>query len=109
LRGGASSYRALRFPWTGHPTDRPCVAATENGGRITVRASWNGATAVARWDVLAGVTPEAMHVVASSPRTGFETAIGAPTPAPDVAVRALDGRGNVLATSNIARVDVSAH
>jgi hypothetical protein len=48
------SYRAFRFPWSGHPSDRPAaVAERTSEGEIRVYASWNGATEVATWEVLA--------------------------------------------------------
>ena len=52
------SYRALRFPWTGHPSEPPAISVTSEGtGAFTAYASWNGATNVARWQLLAGPTP----------------------------------------------------
>jgi hypothetical protein len=104
LPAGATSYRAFRFEWTGHPTDLPRVAVTGSRDRTTVHASWNGATAVARWDVLAGATPATMTVVATSARTGFETAIALPTASTYVAVRAVDASGRTLATSALTPV-----
>ena len=54
-RPSGESYRAFRFPWSGQPTDDPAVAA-ESGpeDEVTLYASWNGATEVATWQVLAG-------------------------------------------------------
>ena len=53
--GTITSYRAVRSPWTGHPTDLPAVAVRRGSGdEMTVYASWNGATDVASWTVLAG-------------------------------------------------------
>ena len=54
--GAANSYRAFRFPWTGHPTDLPAAAVAGARKRVVVYASWNGATEVAAWRVLAGPT-----------------------------------------------------
>ena len=94
------SYRAFRFPWKGLPADRPAVAA-ESGtqGRVTVYASWNGATEAIRWEVLAGPAPDNLSSVGSAPRKGFETAIAFRTVEPYVAVRATDRFGRTLATS----------
>jgi hypothetical protein len=47
------SYRAYRFPWVGRPAGRPSVAYA--GGKVY--ASWNGATEVAAWRLLAGDDP----------------------------------------------------
>jgi hypothetical protein len=73
-------------------------------GKVTVFASWNGATAVARWQVLAGPDGNRMRVVASAPRRGFETAIAARTAEPRIRVRALDAHGAVLGTSRAIAV-----
>jgi hypothetical protein len=93
------SYRAFRFPWSGHPTDRPAaVAERASEEEVTIYASWNGATEVATWEVLAGPRPERIESVGSIPRTGFETAMAVQTPHPYVAVRARDRSGRVLGT-----------
>ena len=65
---------------------------------MTVYASWNGATEVASWNVLAG--PDLAHLapVTSAPKHGFETAIHATSNEPYFAVQALDANGSVLAT-----------
>ncbi len=104
LTRGKGNYRAIRAPWTGRPTTAPAIA-TRRGkrGRLRVYASWNGATEVARWQVLAGRDANSLRGVASKARAGFETEITARTRAARVAVRALDARGNVLGTSRPAR------
>jgi hypothetical protein len=91
---GADSYRAYRFRWTGRPTDPPAAAVRHDSRRTIVYASWNGATEVASWQVLAGA-----RVVGSAPRTGFETPITVRGEQRAVRVRALDEKGRVLATS----------
>jgi hypothetical protein len=91
---GNDTYRAYRMPWTGTPVTPPKLAARTKGGQTTVKASWNGATSVARWDVLGA----GGAVVGSAPRSGFETSITVPAQA-SVAVRALDAAGNALASS----------
>jgi hypothetical protein len=49
------SYRAFRFPWSGRPLDRPaCVAERASEEELRVYVSWNGATEVESWEVLAG-------------------------------------------------------
>jgi hypothetical protein len=104
LTKGKGNYRAIREPWTGRPATRPAVAAERTrAGRVLVHASWNGATEVARWQVLAG-TPSELRGVASKARDGFETEIAARTGASHVAVRALDAQGRVLGTSPAERV-----
>ena len=96
------SYRSFRFPWSGTPAHPPVFAFTPSaahGG--TVYASWNGATGVSSWRVLAGASAGALHAIATAPRTGFETAITLPAAVsgPYLAVQALDAAGDVLATS----------
>jgi Arylsulfotransferase (ASST) len=97
------SYRDFRFAWTGAPAHQPVFAYQPGGGAGTVYASWNGATLVASWQLLAGPTAFALRPVAQVPHSGFETAIPVPaeTVGPFVAVRALDANGNVLATSAV--------
>ena len=50
------SYRTYRFDWNGYPKTRPAVAASNSGKTTTVYVSWNGATGVKRWRVLAGAS-----------------------------------------------------
>jgi hypothetical protein len=97
----AQSYRVYRFPWTGAPTTPPAVATTLTGGHVTVYASWNGATGVDRWRVLAGATASALAPVATAKRTGFETAIVTSSAGPVVQVQALDAAARVLASSRV--------
>jgi hypothetical protein len=94
------SYRAFRFPWSGHPDDDPAVAVERGSGdEVTVYASWNGATEVATWEVLAGPGPERLSPVGSATRDGFETAIAVQTTEPYVSVRARDSSGRVRGTA----------
>jgi Arylsulfotransferase (ASST) len=96
---GADSYRVFRFPWVGRPTDRPALAVRRDGDELTVYASWNGATEVRRWRVLAGDDGAHLRPAVTVARTGFETAIAVKTKARYVAVQALDEAGRVLGTS----------
>jgi outer membrane protein assembly factor BamB len=89
------TYRAYRFPWTGRPAAPPAVAADGS----TVYASWNGATEVRSWRVLAGPSADALQPAGTARRKGFETAIAVSTREPFVAVQALDASGAPLATS----------
>jgi hypothetical protein len=69
---------------------------------VTVYASWNGATAVHAWRVLAGPNPGALTALATVPRTRFETAIALRTAAPWFLVQALGADAGVLGTSPAA-------
>ncbi len=96
------TYRAFALPWSGQPAEPPAVAvARASNGRATVYASWNGATGVASWRVLAGASPTSLAPIATGPRSGFETALALPAGASPayVAVQALDGSGAVMASS----------
>ena len=94
------SYRYFRFPWSGHPTDRPAaVAERANEEELEVYASWNGATEVSSWEVLAGPRQDQLEPLGSVPRNGFETAMSVQSPNPYVAVRAKDRSGRVLGTT----------
>jgi hypothetical protein len=106
LPPGWESYRTYALPWSGQPVGSPAVSVTRSSSgsssRSTVYASWNGATNVAGWQVLAGSSPTALApVAAAAPKMGFETAIPLPAAAvgPYIAVRALAGSGAVLGTS----------
>lgn len=104
---GLVSYRAFRCPWQGQPTDRPAVAVERSAsGGTVVYASWNGATEVARWQIMAGATDSDLHSVASVPRSGFETSVELSSAWPLVAAQALDASGAVLGTSPTHRVAV---
>ena len=99
----ASSYRAFRFPWSAQPTTPPSLlAASAHLGRRELWASWNGATGVAAWNVLAGSSPKSLHSVGTFASTGFETTISAKTTAPYVRVQALSSSGSVLGSSRIS-------
>jgi hypothetical protein len=96
------SYRAYTFPWTATPASPPALAVTSTGAEAsTVYASWNGATGVSGWRVLAGADPAHLSAIASVPRASFETAIPVHSPEPDFAVQALGASGQTLATSHV--------
>ncbi len=94
------SYRAFRFPWSGDPTDRPAaVAERTSENEVRVYASWNGATEVAAWEVLAGQRQGRLKSLGKVPRDGFETGIVVQTSDPYVSARAKDRSGRVLGAS----------
>jgi len=101
------SYRAYRLPWSGQPSEPPALAVVrpKAGRGAKVYASWNGATQVASWRVLAGPSPSNLVAVASAPRSGFETALAVPDLAAGayVAVQALDAAGAVIGASPAKR------
>jgi hypothetical protein len=95
------SYRALMQNWVGKPSYPPVGAVKKKSGRSTVFASWNGATEVAAWRVLAGRDRSHLSFVASRGRTGFETSISFKRTFKEYEVVALDGRGKVLGRSRL--------
>src|ERR671921_311906 len=100
LLGDGQSYRAFRFPWSGHPSDNPTVAVEQGpNDKVTLYVSWNGATEVVSWQVLAGSTPSQLKPVGSAPRRGFETTVTVRTAEPYVAVQAKNSSGRVLGST----------
>jgi hypothetical protein len=94
------SYRVLRQKWTGTPSFPPSGAVRKSKGKTTVYASWNGATLVAAWRVLAGSSKQRLSVVVSrTAKNGFETGIPVPGGHTWFAVQALGSNGRALATS----------
>ena len=106
MPAGYSSYRAFRFPWVGHPIAPPNVSARLLAAHdsTAVFASWNGATEVASWRVLAGASVNALAPRATMPVGGFESSLTLPDPYPYVAVQALGAAGQLLATSAAVKV-----
>jgi outer membrane protein assembly factor BamB len=96
------SYRAHLEFWSGQPATPPGVSASPNGrSAVTVYASWNGATDVTGWRLLAGTGPDHLAFVKTVVRSGFETAIQARTSDRFFEVQALAGSGKVLGTSEV--------
>lgn len=95
------SYRAFRLPWSGLPAEAPAIATSGRGaGPSTVYASWNGATEVRAWQLLAGPSPGALAPVSAARATGFETSLpGRPDAGSLLAVRALDANNDPLGQS----------
>jgi hypothetical protein len=96
-----SFYRAFLFPWTGRPLSPPAVLANLNNTaeEMIVHMSWNGATDVATWRVLAGKHPEALEPQTTIPASDFESSTILPKKYAYAAVQALDSAGHVLGTS----------
>ncbi|HWX45059.1 MAG TPA: arylsulfotransferase family protein [Solirubrobacteraceae bacterium] len=99
-------YRAFRFPWRGRPLSPPAVLASLNdtSEETIVHASWNGATEVASWRVLAGKHMGSLAVQTTIPSGGFESSTTLPAKYAYVAMQALDTAGHVLGTSRAVPV-----
>ena len=99
LPGPNLTYRATLEQWLGLPLSPPVGAARQAAGKTTVYASWNGATEVVSWRVLAGPSARRPSVVANAPRSGFETAIPVPRGEESFKVQALNADGRVIGAS----------
>jgi Arylsulfotransferase (ASST) len=96
--GGGGSYRAYKFAWEGRPASDPDVVVHEQDGERVAYASWNGATEVTHWRLVAGPDADSASERAVVERTSFETAIPQSGAERFTAVEALDAEGKVLAT-----------
>jgi hypothetical protein len=98
-------YRAFRHPWSGQPLTPPAaVANLNNVAETIVHMSWNGATGVASWRVLAGKRPGSLAPQATVRAAGFESSTVLAACHQYVAVQALDSAGHLLGTSRTTRV-----
>jgi Arylsulfotransferase (ASST) len=97
------SYREYVFPWSATPHTKPVAAAKRvRGNEVDVYASWNGATTVARWQVLAqSSTSKGWKLLRTVARHGFETETTESSflGCAEIEVRALSTAGKVLGTS----------
>jgi hypothetical protein len=102
----SETYRAFRFPWSGQPADDPAIVAEPGADdKVTIYASWNGATEVVTWQVLAGADPNELQPLGSAPRKGFETVITAHTTEPYVSLNAMNSSGKVLGTARTVNLE----
>jgi hypothetical protein len=102
---GNDTYRAYRGEWNGRPVRPPDVQARVLDSRRTeLWVSWNGATGVERWRVLAGSRRDRLTVAGAVRKDGFETRIVIRNRRPYVAVRAIGRSGRVLGRSVAVRV-----
>ncbi len=105
-----SFYRAFRFPWNGRPSYPPTVLTNLNntGEETIVHMSWNGASEVASWRVLAGEHPGSLTARTTIPASAFESSTILPKKYAYAAVQALDATGKVLGSSKPAKVSTYA-
>jgi hypothetical protein len=97
------TYRATLDQWTGVPLTRPSAAAQTADGKTTVYASWNGATELASWRVMAGGSATQLEAVATATKSGFETAISVPSGDRVFQAEALGAFGQVIGRSAVIR------
>lgn len=94
------SYRVLKRNWIGAPKTAPSIV--HQGSDVYV--SWNGATEVAMWELLAADAEISGYApLASIRKEGFETRIPIPRNMTTLSVRAigLDSHGNVLGSTSV--------
>ena len=97
------SYRAFRYRWRATPKTRPvAVARRLSPNRVAIYVSWNGATDVARWQVLARTAAGRLAAVGSAADRGFETRVEISSGARAFTVRALDRRGRDLGAAPVS-------
>jgi hypothetical protein len=104
LGPGVQNFRTSLAQWSGRPPWPPAIALVGGAAPASVAVSWNGATDVASWRLLAGSSKGALRPAATVPRSGFESRIPLPAGSAYAAVQALDAAGAVLGVSaTIAR------
>jgi hypothetical protein len=96
LGKNVQDFRTFAFPWSATPAQPPQLAVS--GG--TVHVSWNGATEVASWRLLAGSSASSLAPVSTARSTGFETALSAPSAA-YLQAQALNAAGQVIGSSQV--------
>jgi hypothetical protein len=110
LPAGYNSYRAWRYEWVGEPDTRPIATAQlTSEGNTVVHAVWNGATEVARWEVIDGSGDgdhdrDDRHRVGSADWNGLNTAIQVDEPLTSVVVVAKNREGRTLGRSVVTPV-----
>ncbi len=67
-----TSYRAFRFPWQATPTYGPTLVTRATTETTTLFFSWNGATDVGGYTILAGRAPGNLSAIGVKAKTGFE-------------------------------------
>lgn len=98
------SYRAFRLPWSGTPAEAPAIATVREGSEVIAYASWNGATGVHAWQLLAGTRPDGLSPLSSTRARAFESTLRGASSGPYFAVRALDASGTPLGQSQTVSV-----
>ncbi|KAJ3770405.1 ASST-domain-containing protein [Lentinula raphanica] len=102
--GDVESYRALRYNWSGAPTDSPSIAlvTASSSNLLSAHASWNGATEIVKWELYGASDSSGTGSISlyNKTRSGFETTITVSNSYSHYAVRAI-GKGNqVLGSSD---------
>ena len=105
LPDNVSSYRAFVANLATAPTDKPALVVGPNvAGGSTAYASWNGATEVKAWRVLAGAHESHLVAQATQGWADLETAVSVNSDGPYFQVVALDGAGRELGSSEMVKI-----
>ncbi|KAH9884087.1 Arylsulfotransferase-domain-containing protein [Xylariomycetidae sp. FL2044] len=109
---GLDNYRAYKMDWVGKPYWPPDISVEKEGGNgsITAYVSWNGATEVKSWALLASGSSldltGADKIVAWLAKDGFETKIPlGSTESRYVRAAALDADHKVIGSTGIVNID----
>lgn len=108
----STSYRALRYNWTGRPTDLPSVTISPGSdANTTIYVHWNGATEVRTWQLFGScaATPQDAQSLQNTTWLDFETAIvwQGTSDYAYFQVAAMDADRQVLSYSNFTAADGS--
>ncbi|SPO07755.1 uncharacterized protein DNG_10450 [Cephalotrichum gorgonifer] len=103
-------YRAFRMDWAGKPAWGPSIAVDSSA----VYLSWNGATELDSWAVLASEKPQDIllqwETLAESKREGFETTIPLEGPKPHyIRGLALGNNGKVLGCTPVVDLQTGSY
>ncbi|KAI1258751.1 Arylsulfotransferase-domain-containing protein [Xylariaceae sp. FL1019] len=99
--GPVIAYRAWKADWVGKPKWPPSIAANTDDASVTsIYVSWNGATEVDKYVLLASNHSSRLNgkdsIMATSPRKGFETAFVLDQKVRYTRIAALDRNGTIL-------------
>ncbi|MCZ2837186.1 arylsulfotransferase family protein [Modestobacter sp. VKM Ac-2985] len=93
--GSGDNYRAYRQEWTATPAEPPDAVLADGA----VHVSWNGATEVDSWRLVAGDDEVSAEAGQPVPRSSFETRLPVDGDPAYLAVEALDADGRVLGST----------
>lgn len=99
LGPNVQDFRTYLSTWSGHPTTSPAIVAKRSGSSIAVLTSWNGATEIASWQLLAGSSPSSLTALSTVPKSGFQTDVTLTSSATYVESQALNANGSVIGSS----------
>ncbi|GAB7351301.1 hypothetical protein MBLNU459_g1716t1 [Dothideomycetes sp. NU459] len=104
------SYRAYKQNWTGYPSWNPSIASTGNGtDNTTIFMSWNGATEIKSWALLASSSTQdlsnATNLWRNVTKTGFETNTTVGSQYRYIRAAALNAQGEVLGATDVLDVN----